>query len=130
MKHREFPVQIIENNGTPEWAVLPYEDYLRLQEVYEIAHDLDHFKSLLTKGQEEFIPEEYAERLVQGENAIKVWREYRQIKQVDLAKRIGVSTPYLSQLENNSRSPSIEVLKKISIALNVSTDDLIQSDKY
>ena len=33
-------VQIIEKNGQPEYAVLPYEDYLALAEAAEMALDI------------------------------------------------------------------------------------------
>jgi hypothetical protein len=33
-------VQIIERNGKPEWAVLPYEAYLQLVEQAEMLEDI------------------------------------------------------------------------------------------
>ena len=123
MKQRK-EIQIIRKGNTPEWAVIPYKDYIRLQELEEIAKDVANFKKLLSQGEEELIPDEYVKRLLKGENPVRVWREYRSITQAALAKKVGISTPYLSQIENNERTASVSILKKLAEKLNISIDDL------
>jgi len=52
-------VQVIEKNGQPEWAVLPYEEYQRLvaeAEMLQDIRDYDEIKAALTAGDEELIP--------------------------------------------------------------------------
>src|SRR5262249_4666678 len=44
----------------------------------------------------------------------------------ELAKRIGVSSPFLSDIELGRRFPSEEVLGKLAAALNVSLEELKQ----
>src|SRR5215813_1224186 len=46
----------------------------------------------------------------------------------ELAKRIGVSSPFLSDIELGRRFPSEEILGKLAKALNVSLEDLKQYD--
>ena len=46
----------------------------------------------------------------------------------ELAKRIGVSSPFLSDIELGRRFPSGEVLGKLATALNVPLEDLKQHD--
>jgi len=46
----------------------------------------------------------------------------------ELAKRIGVSSPFLSDIELGRRFPSEEILAKLAGALNVSLEDLKQYD--
>ena len=46
----------------------------------------------------------------------------------ELAKRVGISGPFLSDIELGRRFPSEEVLAKLARALNVSLDDLKQYD--
>jgi len=118
-------VQIIKNRGKPEWAVIPYKDYLHFQELEDISKEVAAFKEKLTSGEEELIPDEYAKRLIRGENPIRVWREYRSLTQAGLAKAAEISVPYLSQLENNERTASTAVLKRIAGKLKVSLDDLV-----
>jgi transcriptional regulator with XRE-family HTH domain len=45
-----------------------------------------------------------------------------------LAKKIGISSPFLSDIELGRRFPSQEVLVKLAGALSVSLDDLRQYD--
>jgi transcriptional regulator with XRE-family HTH domain len=46
----------------------------------------------------------------------------------ELGKRIGVSSPFLSDIELGRRFPSEEVLGKLAAALNVQLEDLKQYD--
>ena len=46
----------------------------------------------------------------------------------ELAKIIGISTPFISDIELGRRFPSEEILKKLARALNVSLEDLKQYD--
>jgi transcriptional regulator with XRE-family HTH domain len=46
----------------------------------------------------------------------------------ELAKRIGVTSPFLSDIELGRRFPSEEILAKLAGALNVSLEDLKQYD--
>jgi transcriptional regulator with XRE-family HTH domain len=52
----------------------------------------------------------------------------RQFKLHDLAERAGCTTPYISQIEKGSVSPSIAVLKSIANALSVKLVDLFIVD--
>jgi len=122
-KHKE--IQIIKKKGQPEWAVIPYKDYLRLQELESISKDIKNFKKSLAVGQEELIPDEFAHRLIKGESPIRVWREYRGLTQAALAQAIEISIPYLSQLENGSRKASTDVLMRIAKQLDLALDDLV-----
>ncbi len=122
-------VQVIERNGQPEWAILPYEDYLRLVEQAEMGEDIqdyDTVKSAVESGDEEVLPGEVVYALADGENPVKVWREYRKLTQQQLAVTTGISGPYLSQIETGKRKASTKVLVSIADALQVDVDDLIR----
>lgn len=123
-------VQIIERNGKPEWAVIPYKAYLQLVEQVEALQDLrdyDSAKEALNRGEEELIPEEVVYALLDGKNPIKVWREYRGLSQSQLAKAAGISSAYLSQLETGRRKGSTEVLSALAKILELSLDDVVVS---
>jgi DNA-binding XRE family transcriptional regulator len=124
-------VQIIEKNGQPEWAVLPYEEYQRLVEEAEMLQDIrdyDEVTLAVASGAEELIPSEVTYALLDGENPIRVWREYRGLTQQQVAAEAGISKPYLSQLESGQRKGTTDVLAGIAKALNVSLDDLVVSE--
>jgi transcriptional regulator with XRE-family HTH domain len=46
----------------------------------------------------------------------------------ELAKKVGISGPFLSDIELGRRFPSEEILAKLASALNVSLEDLKQYD--
>ncbi len=122
------PVQVIERDGKPEWAVLPYDLYVQLAEEAEMLQDIRDFdstKAAIAQGTEELIPGAIAFALLDGENPVKVWREYRCFTQQQLAEMVGISAPYLSQIETGKRSGTTEVLLAIAKALNVTLDDLV-----
>jgi DNA-binding XRE family transcriptional regulator len=123
-------IQVIERNGKPEWAVVPYETYLQLAEQAETLQDIrdyDSVKAALERGEEELIPSEVAYALLDGQNPIKVWRGYRGLTQLQLAEAGGISVPYLSQLESGKRKGSTEVLTAIAKALKLSLNDIVTS---
>jgi DNA-binding XRE family transcriptional regulator len=121
-------IQIIRQNGKPEYAVLPYPDYLVLVEQAEMLEDIrsyDEAKKSIAGGDEELIPASVVNALADGENPIKVWREYRELTQQKVAEEIGISIPFVSQLETNKRKASIDVMKKLALLLKVDIDDLV-----
>ena len=56
-------------------------------------------------------------------------REIKGIKKSELAKLIGVSAAYITQLENGKKNnPSLDLINKIANVLNCSTSDLIDNN--
>ena len=106
-------VQFIPSSGEPQWAVLPYGEYVKLKsQIIQqpiVAPVID-------------LPEVLAQRLAAGESSIRVWREYRGLSQATLAKAAGISVPYLSQLEKGIRSGSKKVLKQVAEGLSIPLD--------
>lgn len=123
-------IQIIRKGDKPEWAVVPYETYLQLVERAEMLLDIqdyDSAKAALERGEDELIPSEIVYAILDGENAIKVWREFRGMSQQELAEKAGISVPYLSQLETGKRTGSLEVLSSLARALNLSLENIVPS---
>lgn len=116
--------QIIRDaNGNPAFAVLPIAEYERLLEAADEAlsgRAFDAYKA----GRPETFRDEVAERLVAGEHPVKIFREYRELTQSQLAKAIDVKQAYVSQIEAGARAGSVDVLKRIAEALKVDLDDL------
>ncbi len=123
-------VQIINKDSRPEWAVIPYEEYIRLREEAEMLQDVadyDAAKEALEQG-EESIPGEVTFAILDGENPIRVWRNYRTLTQQELADSAGISKPYLSQIETGKRTGTAEVLAAIANALGVTLDELMPAE--
>jgi DNA-binding XRE family transcriptional regulator len=124
-------IQIIERDGNPEWAVIPYKDYLRLVAEAEMLQDVRDYDTILEavdQGEEETIPAKVVYAIFDGENPIRIWREYRRLTQQQLAEAAGISTPYLSQLESGKRAGTTEVLSAIANALNLTLEDIVKMD--
>jgi len=124
-------IQIIERDGEPEYAVLPYAEYLHLVEQAEMLEDIrdyDSAKAALESGAEELVPAEVVFAILDGESPVKVWREHRGMTQQQLADAAGISTPYLSQIETGKRRGTTGILGKLAQGLDVSVDDLVTRD--
>ena len=123
--------QVIKKDGRPEWAVVPYDEYLRLKEEAEMLQDIaeyDSAKEAIRNG-EELIPGEVTFAILDGENPVRVWRKHRGMTQEALAQEAGISKPYLSQIETGKRTGTAEVLVAIADALGITVDDVMPRDK-
>jgi DNA-binding XRE family transcriptional regulator len=121
------PTIITTPNGD-RMAVIPVEEYERLVEAAEEATDVrayDEAKRRLASGQDEMLPSAMVNRILEGENALRVWRDHRGLTLKELADKAQVSAPFLSQIEKGQREGSVETMRKLADALKISVDDLI-----
>jgi DNA-binding XRE family transcriptional regulator len=88
------------------------------------VRDVDEIKRRFATGEEELIPAEIVDRMIDGENKLRVWREYRSMSAKQLAEATGLAAPYISQLETGRREGTIATFKKIAAALRVDIDDI------
>lgn len=95
----------------------------------EDAEDLEAirlFEKRLAAGEEELIPSEVVNRLIDGpESRMRIWRDYRGLSLADLAEQTGFGTAYLHQIETGKKNGSVEALTKIAAALKVDVDDIL-----
>jgi len=124
-------VQIIESEGRPEWAVIPYTEYQRLLQQLEDLEDIrafDQARRELAAGEDELIPAAVVERLSSGESPLRVWCEHRGLTQQALANAAAVSKSYISQLEAGTKIGAVGTLRALAAALEVDVDDLAPWD--
>lgn len=120
--------QIITSPSGERMVVIPETEYDALLEQAEMAADVaayDEAKRKLANGEEELVPAEIANRLIDGENPIRVWREYRGLSASALAEKAAITQPFLSQIESGKREGTVSTLRKIADALLVKIDDLV-----
>ncbi len=106
-------------------VVLPESDYRALVEAVEDAIDLAavrEFDRKFPAGEEELIPAEIVDRILAGENRVRVWREHRGMSIKTLAEAAGVTPAYLSQVETGKRDGTLETYRKLAAALRVTLD--------
>lgn len=121
-------VQFIVAPNGDRLVVLPEDVFERLREAAEMIEDIaayDEVERRLAAGEEEFVPSEMVDRILAGENRVRVWREHRGLSVSALAEKAGIAQPYLSQIETGKREGTLQTMKKIADALKITVDDLI-----
>jgi DNA-binding XRE family transcriptional regulator len=126
-------VQFIHTPGGGDLAVLPRVEYDRLvtlaaeaQEDAAASRLVRHSTRTLKEGREVVLPKTVADRLANGDNAVRVIREWRDRTQGELAVGVGISQNYLSEIETGRRKGPAELQKKLARALGVPMDLLIE----
>ena len=89
------------------------------------AKAYDRAKQRLTAGEDEMIPAAIVKRLLNGENPVRAWREYRGLAVKELAAAAGLSAVFVSQMETDKRHGSTCSLKSVAGALDISLNDLV-----
>jgi len=115
---------IITKNGE-SYAVIPYNFYQQLIEDAEMLADIKAFDEAMSKKEETF-PSDLVYRLVlEEENPVKIFREYRNLSLEDLAKNAHISLESLTLIEDNINHASVDDLKNIALALNIDLEMII-----
>jgi DNA-binding XRE family transcriptional regulator len=116
--------QIIEVDGKPAFAVVPYDDWLKIQKLMEDVADQAAVVAF-AESQDEPLPAEITEALLAGENPARVFRHHRKMTLRNVSDAVGVTVPYLSQIETGKRRPSLLVARRLARALHVPVDMLV-----
>ena len=121
----DTPIQTVTLAGE-DYAVVPLAEYEALRNaVNEDAIDATIMKRVLEDPDQELVPFTLVKRIADGEHPVRVWREYRGMRAGELATAAGIANSYLSDIENGKEPGSINAMKRIAIALDVTLDDLI-----
>jgi len=107
-----------------EMITIPRAEYERLREAAEDLADLQAFERAMAAN-EESIPSEYVDRMINGESPVRVYRDLRGLTQTALAERSGVNRVQIADIEAKRSKGSIETVRKLAVALGVSMDDLV-----
>lgn len=119
--------QIITTPTGERLVVLPEAEFLAMRELAEDHQDVEavrRFREKLSAGEEELVPAGVVNRILEGENKVRVWRTHRGMSARDLASATGLSAPYISEIESGKKDGSISAMKKIAHALGVDLDDI------
>ena len=114
-------LETVERNGQ-KFVLVPIEQYNRVLEDLEMLEDIRDFEEVKALDEETF-PGEVVDRLILNEeNPIKVFREYRELTQGQLANKTGIQPPDLAAMETGQKSGSVKTLKAIAEALELDVD--------
>jgi len=108
-------VQIIEQGGAPAFAVLPIGDYERLRSSDD--------------GKRHTLPHEVVKlNTLEGYSLLKAWRVYLGLSQTELAHKSHSTQSQIANFENDKVIPRADTLLRLSSALAVSADLLMEFD--
>jgi len=110
--------ELVEEPDRAELVVMTPEDLADLIE--DAAATAAYHR---TRDQER-VPIGVVDRLIAGENPVRVWREHRGRSLRQLAEQARVGIGYLSHIEKGVCQGTVVALKMIVTALDVGTDDL------
>ena len=117
---------ILPATGKREYAILRWDDYQALSSAAgDDAIDGAILDSLPAYDRKDLLPGELVRRIIGGESPMAVWCEHRGIKPSGLARNIGVSPGYISDIIAGKKPGSVDVLRKIATALGVAVDDIL-----
>jgi len=111
-----------------EMVILSRAEYDTLLQERDMAQDVatfDRYQQRLVHGTEEQIPSAIVERLLAGDNPLKVWRGHRGLSIRELAERAGLSASYVSEIETGRKDGSVSAMKKIAHVLGLELDELL-----
>jgi len=114
-----------ETTPNGEVAILPRADYERLKKLADEAIEDAGTARLVARARKEvaggmpLLPKETVDRLANGENPIRVLREFRGQTQLEFAASVDIAQGYLSDLESGKRKGPLALHQKIARALNV-----------
>ena len=101
-------VQYIKQNGKPVFAVIPYDEYIKLLPTENIN-----------------IPHEVVGLVIKkGMNLVKAWRTHLGFTQSEIAKKAGITQAALSQMEKDENTLRTATLEKLAKAMGLSIEQL------
>jgi len=104
--------QIIKHDGKPMFAVIPYNDYIDLIERRDRELTIQH--------------EVIQKTVLEDKSKVRAWREYKGLKQSDMAGRLGVTQAAYSQMENPGANLRSSPLAKIAEAMGIHIEQIVE----
>src|SRR4051794_14744626 len=127
--------QIIRTEGGEELVVIPLSEYEELQRRAD-EEDADEEEwmrrvmaesdAAIARGDDVFLPLEVWRSIDRGDNAVRVLRKHRRLTQAKLAKKVGITQAFLSEIERGRKVGTAETLKAVAKALAVPLSVLVE----
>ena len=124
--------QIIEHEGIPVAAVVPYDDYQHFLDLLadETGEDIltdEEYQAVV--NDKETIPHDVVvATCIKGQSPIKAWREHLNLTQEEVAERMGIKQPAFARMESGKVKPRLSTIKKIAKALGITHRQLDITD--
>ena len=112
-------VSFIEDSHGKKAVILALKDYQKIQNQLE---ELEDIKSYIQHKEhpEDTLPFELVQDLLDSNNSkVKLFRQYKGLTISELAKKVGITESYLSQIENSRRKGTVDIYKKLANVLDI-----------
>ena len=117
-----------------EVAILPRKEYEVLVAKAAEAEEDAGTARIVSRARKDIesggplLPKSVVDCLANGENPVRVMREWRDETQMYLSFRTDLSQGYISDIESGRRVGTVAALRRIAKVLNVPLDLLVQED--
>jgi mRNA-degrading endonuclease RelE of RelBE toxin-antitoxin system len=115
-----------------EVAILPRKDYELLVAKASEADEDAGTARIVARARKEIadgaplLPKDVVDRIANGENPVRVLREWRDITQMYLSFKTNLSQGHISDIENGRRTGTVAALRLIANVLKVPLDMLVE----
>lgn len=113
--------RIIRTPGGEELVLLTLEEYEDLRDSLIAAERTQ----ALAAGREELISSEELDVYLASPTPLAFWRKKRNLTQTSLARDVGVSQNFLSDVENGKAMGDVMLYAKLARRLKLSIEDLV-----
>jgi len=103
-------------------------DLLHIQGQPYVLVPLHDYRTLTTNGggPDDKLPDDVLDELAAGQDhPVKILRKWRGLTQADLAKKSGLSRPYLTEIETGKKTGSLKAMKNLAAVLGVDVSYLL-----
>ena len=118
-------ISYLKDSHGKKAVVLSMESYEKIREQLEELEDIKSYIEHKNSG-ERTLPFDLVQELISTKaSKVKIIRKYREMTVVRLSKATGITESYLSQIENNKRTGTVEIYKKLAKALDIDIEIII-----
>jgi helix-turn-helix protein len=116
-----------------EIAILPRKEYEALAAKAAEADEDAGTARIVARARKEIadgaplLPKQVVDRFAKGENPVRVLREWREVTQLYLSFKTGLSQGYVSDVETGRRKGTAAALRRIADVLKVPLDLLVSA---
>ena len=116
--------QIIQTPSGDDLIVLTREEF---EDLIDARDHADAMRAIATGAMETLTSAEL-DRLLSASTPLAFWRKRRGLTQRALAEGVGVTQPYLAQIESGKRVGDVALHAKLARALGIAIEDLLPID--
>lgn len=113
-------------------VTLSRADFEAMAAALEDAADIEDIRQArerILRGEDELLPFELAEQILDGMHPVKAFRQHRGLSQRALAKECDISPSYLSEIESGRKPGSVDAMVKLSKTLRVPMENLLPAER-